>query len=175
MNLNDTIINLKQLVMLLEPVPVFNITLPENYFIRNFMDGDEPAWENIVLNSFGYECDFNKTMRGDACFKNENVFFVCFGETPVGTASAWEVGYWSDALGDGTGYLHMVAVLPEHRGKKLGYAVSAAAVNEMAKRGDHRAVLQTDEFRKSAIKTYFEMGFAPFIVNEFNRAGWDKK
>jgi len=69
--------------------------------------------------------------------------------------------------------LHMVGVAKKHTGKGLGFQVSLAALHQMAKEGSEFAVLQTDDFRLPAIKTYLKLGFKPVIVDENQIERWN--
>ncbi|MFB3881928.1 MAG: GNAT family N-acetyltransferase [Armatimonadota bacterium] len=57
--------------------------------------------------------------------------------------------------------LSWVAVDPDHRGKGLGLAVSAAALKRLLTAGYRCIYLQTDDHRLAAIKTYLKLGFEP--------------
>ncbi len=158
-----------QLVMLLDDLthlPV--LRMPVGYTIRSFQPGDEGVWEEIMLDSFAQECHFAGSMAADEQFKPERVLFACCGNDPVATASAWYNTKW-DA---DTGYLHMVGTHSSHAGKGLGLQVSLAALHQMAKEGRRKAVLQTDDFRIPAIKTYIKLKFVPHIVHENQVQRW---
>ena len=159
-----------QLVMYLKSLhnlPALNI--PEGYELRSFIPGDEKEWENIINASFRYQSDFVKEIISKEYFKPARVKFICWGNKPVATATAWESKDYSKEAG----YLHMVGVLPEYTGKKLGYHVSLAALYEMASEGKKSAVLQTDDFRIPAIKTYWNLGFKPMLVHENQVKRWN--
>ncbi|QHT62445.1 GNAT family N-acetyltransferase [Paenibacillus lycopersici] len=143
--------------------------LLEGYGIRSFRSGDETAWERIVAASFGGEHSFEREMAADEAYKPERVWFVtdAAGE-PIATASAWYRPQWSE----NTGYLHMVGLVPEHAGKKLGYAISHAALLQMIREGRTRAVLHTDDFRIPAIKAYLGLGFVPSLTDGSHPGRW---
>ncbi|SHE36419.1 mycothiol synthase [Caldanaerobius fijiensis DSM 17918] len=145
------------------------IKLPTGYSLRHFRAGDEAAWENIINDSFKMESNFKKMMADDESFKPERVLFICFDDIPVATASAWH----RPKFGNDVGYLHMVGVLSTHTGKGLGLQVSLAALHRMASEGKISAVLETDDFRIPAIKTYLKLGFKPVIVHENQVQRWE--
>lgn len=146
------------------------IELPVGYSIRCSKKGDEQSWVDIINDSFGYSASrsFN-ALEKDECFSYDRVFFVCFNGIPVGTASSWYRTGWPED----TGYLHMVGVKKDQGGKKLGYYISLKAVLDMKARGYKSCVLQTDDFRIPAIKTYLRLGFIPFITHENHPGRWD--
>jgi mycothiol synthase len=71
-----------------------------------------------------------------------------------------------------TGYLHMVAVAPRLRGCGLGTAISLAALRRMADAKLDAVVLDTDDWRLAAIRTYLRLGFQPDPVAEDHEARW---
>ncbi|NLB54442.1 MAG: GNAT family N-acetyltransferase [Lentisphaerae bacterium] len=161
-----------QLVMLRESLKDLPpVILPHGYMIRHFMPGDETHWERIMDDSFGkgeVARKFNSVMGNDAACSPERILFICYDEMPIATASAWYNPNW----GLGTGYLHYVGVCSGHQGKKLGYSVSLAAMHRCVFEGRSRAVLQTDDHRVSAIKTYLKLGFVPWLVEDNQRKRW---
>lgn len=147
------------------------VVLPEGYAIRHFMPGDEHHWENILDKSFGKSDpprSFNSIMGLDAACAPERIFFITHNDIPVATASAWYI----PKSGINTGYVHYVGTCPEHSGKKLGYWVSLAVLHRFVYEGRSRAILQTDDFRVPAIKTYLQLGFSPYLVEEDQRKRW---
>ena len=162
--------DLPQLVMMLEdlkglPEPV----LPPGYDFRTAKETDGVHWVDVVNDSFGYQAARSfDDLKKDICFSLSRVHFVCRQGLPVGTASAWHRETW----GEDTGYLHMVGVRKEHTGKGLGKNVSLVALKDMEARGCRRCVLQTDDFRIPAIKTYGRLGFRPLITHESHLERW---
>jgi len=146
------------------------LVLPKDYSIRCFKPGDEFAWENIIKDAFNYEeVSFKNSISSKKEFIPERVLFICHNDVPVGTATAWYDPKW----GEMTGYLHMVGVIKKHTGKGLGFYVSLAALHRMASEGRKSAVLETDDFRIPAIKTYLKLGFSPLIVHENQVERWN--
>ncbi|MBM7563440.1 GNAT family N-acetyltransferase [Paenibacillus sacheonensis] len=162
--------NQTQLLMVKEGLDALPaMSLPEGYRVRSFRSGDEEAWERIIRESFGDPHSFAKHMTEDEAYKPERVWFVCDdGDMPVATASAWFKPEWTAD----TGYLHMVGILPEHAGRRLGYWVSLAALLQMEREDRTRCVLHTDNFRLPAVKTYLKLGYSPEIVDEGHAERW---
>ena len=147
------------------------VELPAGYGLRHFRPGDEPGWEQVMEQSFGERTppwSFAEVMARDAACAPERVLFITHDGVPVATASAWYRPEW----GTQTGYVHYVGASPEHGGKKLGYWISLAVMHRMVFEGRTRAVLQTDDFRVAAIKTYLRLGFLPWLVEEDQRQRW---
>ncbi|BBH22342.1 hypothetical protein Back11_36870 [Paenibacillus baekrokdamisoli] len=141
---------------------------PPGFHIRSFQSGDEQHWEQLVSVSFGRERDFQTAIGSHPYFHPERVIFIFFGDTPVATATAW----FQDKLEEEAGYLHMVGAHPDYAGWGLGYAVSLAALLQMRKEGKLKAVLQTDDFRIPAIKTYLKLAFQPVDEHESHKERW---
>jgi mycothiol synthase len=161
---------LPQLVMLrrtLEDLPANS--LPEGYALHLYSgEQDAAAWNRIIAESFHWQADFQKDMAGDEAFHPERVWFVRHENVPVATASAWFRPQW----GETAGYLHMVGLLPEYAGRSLGLQASLAALHQMKREGRQSAVLETDDFRLPAIKTYLRLGFVPEFTHESHAERW---
>lgn len=150
------------------------IELPEGYTIRTSRKGDARHWARIISEAFADdsfdEARFERVMRAHDAYRPERIFFACAPDgLPCGTASA----YRQEPFGPDTGYLHYVGVCASHRGKRIGAAVSLAAMNKFRSEGLQRAVLQTDDFRLAAIKTYLNLGFSPLIMHESQPERWN--
>jgi len=74
----------------------------------------------------------------------------------------------------GSGYVHWVAASPQHPGRRLGYLVSLAVLHEFTHLGCRDAVLETDDFRLAAVRTYLNLGFEPVYPDEAHRARWEE-
>lgn len=159
-----------QLLMVREDLSALpEMTLPEGYRLRSLQPGDEEAWERIITASFGGEHSFANHMAADEPYKPERVWFIADRDgRPVATAAAWYRSRWPE----NTGYLHMVGLLPEHGGKKLGYYASLAALQQMAREGRTRSVLNTDDFRIPAVKIYLALGYVPVIADDSHLDRW---
>jgi mycothiol synthase len=144
------------------------ISVPEGYTVRHYKEGDGLQWEKIIKASFNYESNFKKEIAQSENFKPEKVWFVCHEDKPVATATTWYNGNWDKSIG----YLHMVGILPEYSGKSLGLKACLAALHEMKREGRSSAVLNTDDFRLPAIKTYFRLGFEKQLTHESHQGRW---
>jgi mycothiol synthase len=76
--------------------------------------------------------------------------------TAAATASARQLPAFP-----GSGYVHWVATDPFHTGKRLGWIASLAVLHEFVALGCRDAVLETDDHRLPALKTYLGLGFRP--------------
>lgn len=144
---------------------------PEGYHLRPFKEGDQPAWNAMMDAAFDRapgSTNFDKEMKADPEFRAERVLIVEHDGAAAATASAW----FRPRFGADCGYVHWVGTHPAHRGKRLGYWASLAALKVMKTEGRGRAVLHTDDFRYPALRIYLEMGFVPLLDHESQRERW---
>ena len=146
-----------------------SIEVPKGYTLRHFIPGDEVAWERIIEDSFNWKTSFEDTIRNDKYFQEENVLFICYDNIPIATATA----KYNPEYGDNTGYVHMVGVHSLQKGKGLGFLISLAVLHRMFEEGRQEAVLETDDFRIPAIKTYLKLGFILEIIHENQEQRWN--
>jgi mycothiol synthase len=71
------------------------------------------------------------------------------------------------------GALGWLGADPEHKGRQLGRAVSAAVTMKLIASGYQRIYLETHDFRLAAIKTYLDLGWTPMLYNKEMRARWN--
>lgn len=149
------------------------IPLPVGHAIRAYRPGDEAAWAAIMNECIGSNwtaerCQQSLTSKPQ--FEPEGLFFAACGEQPVGTACAWRNAVEEQKVG----YVHMVGVLRAHRGKRLGWVVTAEVLSYLKRRGFSEARLLTDDWRLSAIRSYLGVGFEPLLTHESHPERWKK-
>ncbi len=146
-------------------------TLPDGYTMRTYQHGDEDGMIRLMAKA-GFD-SWNEQALATLFTRAlpNGTFFIVHDATGdiVATASA---SYNAKEPNPFAGMLDWVASDPEHRGKKLGYAVSAAVVEKLIKDGYKKITLATDDFRIPAIKTYLKMGFLPHHVAEDHERRW---
>jgi len=69
--------------------------------------------------------------------------------------------------------LSCVAVDPNHRGKGLGYVVSAIVTDRLLRAGYSEIYMQTDDWRIAAIRTYLKLGWITFLFGEDMSGRWE--
>jgi len=160
---------LSKLIMkkeILSDLPEFHC--PIGYRFRHFQAGDERNWEDLIRHSFTREVKFADKIGDHVPCYADRVLFICRGEQPVATATAWETG-----SGDNNDwYLHMVGVLPEYSGKGLGFAATLAALHKIREASGEAAYLETDDFRLPAIRIYLKLGFQPVYIDDSHPGRW---
>ena len=148
------------------------VELPDGYRLQSFREGDEALWNDVLDASFGREpgtTNFATDMATDPAYRPERVkLILSAANEPVATASAWH----RPAFGELYGYLHWVGTHPEHRGKRLGYWVSLAAMHQAAEDGREAMLLETSFGRVAAIKLYLNMGFEPRLTDSRHAENW---
>ena len=159
---------LKMVHRRLDALPEMQV--PEGCELRTYMPGDEAPWAEIMNTGIGEwtpeKC--REQLISKPQFLPDGLFFVTFQDKPVGSACAWRSSpeEWEK------GYLHMVCVLPEHRGKQVGHLVTLAALHYFRDHGFKEVWLSTDDDRIPAIKSYLRLGFEPHYEDESHRERW---
>ena len=155
----------------LENLP--RLQCPDGYHIRTFQQGDEAHWARIMDIVF---VDKGRTAQdayvdviNQPDFDPNGFFFVIHKGMQIGTACAWH--RW--IRGKPSGYIDMLAVLPEHTGHKLGKWLTVTILHYFRKRDIVSVTLDTDDFRLPAIKNYLNLGFVPDYLRENHVLRWE--
>lgn len=160
---------MKQLKMIRPRGEVLKRYLPEGYSFVFFKEcrEDIDAWcdicrkANMCSNPDNEEA-FAKIMRSVKAIELEkDLFFVV---APDGAKIATSALIHNKEKN--TGYLHMVAAIPEHRNLGIGHAMLSFAMTMCEERGIDHCILTTDDYRLPAIKNYLVGGFRPVIYDD---------
>lgn len=144
---------------------------PEGYALRTYQAGDELEFF-CLMDSAGYK---GWNMREFQSWLQKVVpggfFFVVHRETGKMVATA--MGCQNPApLHPFGATLSCVAADPAHKGKGMGYVVSAAVTCRLLQAGYQEIYMQTDDWRLPALKTYLKMGWVPFLFQEDMPERW---
>ena len=154
----------------LEDLP--ELELPVGYGMRTYRTGDEVHWARIISDSFGGRertaQDTENEITSRDVFLPDGLYFATHQGVPVGTACAWRQSVDEKEVG----YVHMVGVVAEHTGHKLGKWVSLAVLCYFRDNNFKCSMLDTDDFRIPAIKTYLNLGFIPVYVEQGQPERW---
>ena len=154
--------------------PVDRYDLPDGYSICRYSgEEDKTAWVECCRG--GRLIDESKGVKAFddsiTCITEidpyKDVFFLRRDGVIIGTATAF-------VRSDGAGDLHMVGIRADHRGKGLCRYLLSAALCKLKKDGAEYTYLTTDEFRKSAIKSYLTSGFLPVDHDTDMKERWAK-
>ena len=144
--------------------------LPDGYTLRQKRLEDNGAVAAVLDRAFADEA-WDAVRVADTLNEQQGVkqtFVIDFWGLPIATASA-RLRY--DRF-PGSGYLHWVAVVPDHQGKRFGFFVSLAVLHTFTGLGCADAVLETQDHRLAAIKTYLALGFLPQYPDETHLLRW---
>jgi mycothiol synthase len=144
--------------------------LPPDYTLREYQPGDLEPLAALMQKAFEDPQWTPKKVRAALIDAPDvkQTFVIDYRGTPVATASARLL----PEQYPGSGYVHFVAADPAHKGQRLGYIVTLAVLHEFVRLGCNDAVLETDDFRLPAIKTYQNLGFAPENRHESHPERW---
>lgn len=152
--------------------PIDSSPLPEGYSISNYKTGaDKLAWCECCKNGLIADDADEKAFDNDITNREdinlfEDVFFIDYSGEHVGTITAYVIKE------ENAGDVHMVGIKTEYRGKGLSKYMLSAALTHLKKKGVKYALLTTDEWRKSAVKSYLTAGFLPVEYNEGMEERW---
>lgn len=148
-----------------------NLHMPDGYTLRTYQPGDEAAWASIMNTGIGeWTAELcRKELTSKPQFLSDGLFFAISDGVPIGSACAWRMT--ENDVKDGC--LHMVCVLPEHRGNRLGYLLTLAVMHYFRDNGYEKISLTTDDWRIAAIKTYLRLGFKPYYYDDSHIKRWN--
>lgn len=144
---------------------------PGPFLLRIYLPGDEEDWLRIVTEAYGCEwgeAAFERCIRTDESFLPERLFFVTWNGRPIGVVGAFQ----KLIHGANTGYIHMMAVLPEFQGRSIGSVLLCACLRYFKAQGWQDAVLDTEASRLEAIRLYLRHGFKPHPEIPGDEARW---
>jgi len=164
---------MQQLKMWWKRMKPDEVNLPAGFTVRTFRESDIDVWIEI--------CKAGKLLPDDAAHQNfvdtmvnrenlnvSDIIFIEHNGRVVATTTP--VVDEREKLG----YVHMVAVLPEFRGFKLGKQLNNLVMNEIYNAGCENAYLTTDDDRIPAIKSYLTAGFYPVLYDVDMEERWRK-
>ena len=165
---------MKQLKMYRQPeLAPGEMNLPEGYSFSRFRgEEDKLAWvaccKNGLIADDADVAVYDKVMGGNPHIHHEeDVLFLDYMGAHVGTVTAY-------VNEKGIGYLHMIGLLPEHRGRGLGKFLVRAGLWHLRDLKPQNIMLTTDDWRKSAVRSYLNEGFLPVDCDEDMTARWEQ-
>ena len=149
-----------------------DVPVRDPYTIRTFEPGDEAQLGRVYMASaLNAEtvAQVRARLHDHPCFDPSRVFVAMCDDRIVGTACAWRSVREPDV-----GYLHMLGVLPDHRGHDLGAALTVATLRYTRDEGLPCQRLLTDDWRLPAIKLYLRLGYDPIVTDCTHPRRWRK-
>lgn len=142
------------------------------YRARDARREEGADWGRVLAAAFDRDpasFDFERMMVRDSAYRPERIKVVVDdADTVVATASCWV-----DArFGSDNAVLHWVGTDPAHAGKRLGYEVSLAALQQAQRENRGACLLLTDDERTAAIRTYLRLGFVPVLTHASHAGRW---
>jgi GNAT superfamily N-acetyltransferase len=157
-----------------------HIKLSQGYSIVSINEDNAHLWEKVMDESFGNHPPgtFRYVMVANNGFEVDRVF-VMLDENinPVATSSPWDYGMdnWYRKTYPEVAF---VGVVPSSQGKGLGAVMVIHSLHELKKRRythAHLGIGGTDNGENySAIKTYINCGFIPYIDEDCQVDAWKK-
>ena len=155
----------------LQALPDLPPLLPPGYALREQHPDEDMAGLAALLQAAFPEHVWTPEKAHDALVADatvKTIFVIEHDGAPVATASARLL----PGTYPGSGYVHWVAADPAYQGRRLGYVATLATLHAFARLGCRDAVLETDDFRLPAIKTYLRLGFVPEFRHPSHPERW---
>jgi mycothiol synthase len=142
---------------------------PEGYRLRAGTGDDAPDISIVLEEAFAEPWGVDRVLSTLLAADDvPRVWVITDGLRVVGTASERLLpAQYPDA-----GYVHYVGVASSARGHRLGQVVTEACLYGFFQRGLGAAVLETDDFRLPAVRTYLRIGFVPEYRSDLERSAW---
>ena len=109
---------------------------------------------------------FYETMWDDPTIPEDGIFFAVTSQGRIFSTATVQI------LPGHVGNLHMVGSSVDARGMGGGRAVCTAVVEYYKRHEIKLAYLNTDDFRKSAIKIYLGLGYRPYLYEDDMAERW---
>jgi len=151
------------------PLPA-DLPAPRTGRLRHAVDTDADDLASLLMAAFEEAWDANRARA--ELLATPDVVRTWVVEDPQGHLVATASERLLPEEYPESGYLHWVATAPEARGAGLGSLVTRACLAGFARRGLQRVVLETEDFRGPAVRTYLRLGFVPEYRNDDERLRW---
>ena len=149
------------------------LEIPDGFLLREATIADLSALAALLATAFPELGDWPENNTRSHLFEDLTVkkTLVIVEETTGALAATASARLLPERY-PGAGYIHWVGANPLYRGRGLGRLVSLAVLHEFRTMGYTSSVLDTDDFRIPAIKTYLALGFAPEISDPSHAIRW---
>jgi mycothiol synthase len=138
------------------------IQLPVGYSLRTYLPGDATRFFEVMSIAGWQGWNDEKLKPGVARILPDGWFMIVDDASNQIVATAMALRDMSE-FGSPGGELGWLASDLAHSGKGLGLAVSAAVTARFIREGYRHIHLYTEHWRLTALKTYFKLGYVPFL------------
>ncbi len=148
-----------------------HVSVAAGYSLRTFRDGEMAAYLELA-HAAGFD-RFDEESVSEYMTRNlPGGFFVVEHDASGELAASAMAQHSPDGRHPAGGALGWVMGQPAHSGKGLGLTVCAAATARLLSAGYRRIYLKTDDWRLAALKTYFKLGYVPFLFAPDMKERW---
>ena len=148
--------------------PDVGATAP-GYTLRQYKDGDREGYLALLraadMGSIRLEY-WEQHILPDG-------FFVIEDDATRTVAAACFASHHPTPRHPRAGNFGWLAVDPAHRGRQLGWTVSAAVTARLIAGGYRRMYLETHDFRVPAIRIYLKLGWVPLLYEQGMHDRWN--
>ena len=149
-----------------------SVKVPSGYVLRQYVATDERQYI-ALMDKAGFTGWTHESVQGSIGHILPDGFYV-IEHLASGRLVATAVSqHYSTELHPYGGQVGWVAGDPEHKGKGLGRAVTAAATARLLQAAYSEIYLQTDDWRLPAIKIYLDLGYQPLMYCEGMPERWE--
>jgi mycothiol synthase len=138
------------------------IQIPLGYSLRTYLPGDETRFYQVMSISGWQGWNDEKLQPWVARILPDGWFMIVDDAHNQIVATAMALRDVSE-FGSQGGELGWLASDLAHAGKGLGLAVCAAVIARFIREGYRHIHLYTEHYRLAALKTYFKLGFVPYL------------
>ena len=148
------------------------IKISKNYSIKQYSKSLEKSW--IKLLEMGeFDGDWNENTLQEFMFsieRQKGSRLIVEGNKVVASTFASSSIYEKKEVGR----LDFVVTHPMHRKKGLGKSICLSVINHFVEKDYKKVILQTEDWRVSAISIYLKLGFRPVYTNNKMKKRWEK-
>jgi mycothiol synthase len=132
--------------------------LDPRYTLRQANPADYGQLAELLAEAFGGAWDAERVAEEFSPANGVEAIYVV--ASPGAIAATASARYLPDRYPK-AGYVHYVGVRVSERGRRLGEVITRRVLVHFAEAGLDQAVLETDDFRLPAVRTYLRLGFVP--------------
>jgi len=147
------------------------VSVAGGYALRTFRDGDMGAYLGLA-HAAGFEHFDEKSVSEYMRHSLPGGVFVVERDASGELVASAMAQHVPEELHPAGGVLGWVMGRPGHSGRGLGLTVCAAATALLLRAGYRRIHLKTDDWRLAALKTYFNLGWVPFLFAAGMKERW---